>query len=419
MIQSPMLLTRRRFLGAAAGLGAAVAFPAIRLGRAAETPLGHVVLLMQENHSFDQYFGRYPGADGLPAGAPVALATRDCLTDPPHDEAAVRTAAASGAFAAPAAHVVFSEQQVPLVWALARRFTVCDRYFASVLGPTFVNRLFSIAASPGGFTDNPSRIDPARLPRPNIVDRLDAAGVSWACYHAHLPDGGYNQVQYYPERETDPRANRTFAEFLADAASGSLPAVSWVVSDDPLTEHPNTPPQWGQRFAALTARALVGSPLWREAAMILTYDESGGFYDHVPPPAGFGYRVPCIVVSPFARPGHVSHAMYDHASALALVERTFGLAPLHARDASASPLEDCFDFGHLVLDPVVFPPSPEVRGCSSPPAWAADLLAMPLTSAPPPARGPELALGLGGLGAALGGGAAIGLLWRARRSNEQ
>jgi phospholipase C len=397
-----------------------VAFPAVRPGRAAETPLGHVVLLMRENRSFDHYFGRYPGADGLPPDAPVARATRDCITDPPHDEEAVRSAAASGTFAAPAARLVFSERDVPLAWALARRFTLCDRYFASVLGPTFVNRLFSVAAASGGFTDNPSRIDPALLPRPNIVDRLDAAGVEWACYLAHVPDARYNPVAFYPERESDPRANRTFSDFLAAAATGRLPAVSWVVPEDPLTEHPGSPPQWGQHFAALTVRALAASPVWRDTALILNYDESGGFYDHVPPPAGAGYRVPCTVVSPFARPGHVSHAVYDHGSALALVERTFGLAPLGARDAAASPLEDCFDFDHPNLDPVVFPPSPAVTGCPPPPRWAADLLAMPLGSAPrAPAPGVELPLGLGGIAAGLAAGAAIGLRSRARQLNDQ
>jgi phospholipase C len=417
MIEAPMtLVSRRRFLAATAAAGAAVAFPAVRLGRAAETPLGHVVLLMHENRSFDHYFGRYPGADGLPPGAPVRPATQDCITDPPHDEEAVRAAAAAGAFASPAAGLVFSERDIPLAWALARRFTLCDRYFASVLGPTFVNRLFSVAASPGGFTDNPSSIDPALLPRPTIVDRLDAAGVGWACYLAHAPDARYNAVAYYPERESDPRANRTFADFLSDAARGRLPPVSWVVPEDPLTEHPSSPPQWGQHFAALVVRALTASPVWRDTAVVLNYDEGGGFYDHVPPAAGAGYRVPCTVVSPFARPGHVSHLVYDHASALALVERTFGLAPLGARDAAASPLEDCFDFGQVTLDPVVFPASPVVTGCAAPPRWAADLLAVPLgRTEAASTTGPELPLGLGGIAAAVLGGAAVGLRWRSRR----
>ena len=402
-----------------------MAFPAVRIGRAADTPLRHVVLLMQENRSFDHYFGRYPGADGLPAGAPVVRAALDCGADPPHTAAALAGMADTGDFPGPAARVVFSKQQVPIAWALAGRFALCDRYFAAVRGPTFVNRLFSVAASPGGFTDNPRRIDPSRLPRPNLVDRLEAAGLDWGCYLARVPDARYNPVAFYPEREADPRANRPFSDFLADAATGRLPAVSWLVSEDPLTEHPPAPPQWGQRFAALAVHALATGPRWRETALVLTYDESGGFYDHVRPPAGLGFRVPAIVVSPYARRGHVSHVTYDHASALALVERTFGLPPLGDRDATASPLEDCFDFDHPTLDPVAFPASPPATGCAAPPPWAADLLARPLPAVVRPSPGPAhpgaedargaLALGLGGLGLALLGGAAAGVSWRPRR----
>jgi phospholipase C len=396
----------------------------VRIGRAAETPLQHVVLLMQENRSFDHYFGHYPGADGLPPDAPVAPAALDCGTDPPHDEAALRSLAGDDDYANPAARTVYAEHQVPLAWALARRFTLCDRYFASVLGPTFVNRLFSVAASAGDFHDNPPHIDPALLPRPNIVDRLDAARLDWACYGARVPDdGGYEAVAFYPERQSDPRANRSFADFLADAAAGRLPAVSWVVSANPLAEHPPTPPQWGQRFTALAAQAIVSGPQWPRTALVVNYDESGGFYDHVPAlrsgGVAYGFRVPCTVVSPYARPGHVSHATYDHASPLALVERTFGLAPLGDRDAAASPLEDCFDFAHPTLDPVGFPASPAAAGCPAPPAWAAELLARPLRSQVRPATAPDgpgvgLALGLGGLAAVALGGAAIAIRRRAR-----
>jgi len=178
---------------------------------------------------------------------------------------------------------------------------------------------------------------------------------------------------------------------------------------------------------------VAGGPQWRGAAVVLNYDESGGFYDHVPPVslggATSGFRVPCTVVSPYARPGHVSHAVHDHASVLALIEHTFGLAPLGSRDASASPLADCFDFAHPDLSPVAFPAAPArpVSGCSAPPAWAADLLARPIGPAPAAGhrRGAGVAIGAGGLaagllgGAALGlGGAALGLRWRARRDRQ-
>ncbi|MBO0682495.1 MAG: twin-arginine translocation signal domain-containing protein, partial [Candidatus Dormibacteraeota bacterium] len=260
-------LTRRGFLQGAAAMGATAAFPAafptILPPRSGETPLRNLVILMRENRSFDHYFGRFPGVDGLPSGSQVKQATTYCLPDPPHDEEAFQGHAEGGGFTG-SALTYFSRQQLPLGWALARRFTLCDRYFASVLGPTFVNRLYSVAASPGGFTDNPSRVDPALLPRPNIVDRLDSAGVSWSCYEVQ-PYSGYNPVAAYPERVHDPRAERSFSDFLADAAAGRLPAVSWVVPQDPLTEHPPTPPPWGQRFAALTVNAVVSGPQWRQA----------------------------------------------------------------------------------------------------------------------------------------------------------
>jgi phospholipase C len=263
------------------------------------------------------------------------------------------------------------------------------------------------------------------LPRPSIVDRLEEARLDWACYLARVPDQhGYNAVAFYPERASDPRANRTFTDFRADAAAGRLPAVSWVVPQDPLTEHPPTPPQWGQRFAALAVSAVASGPQWRQAALILNYDESGGFYDHVTPvqvdSSGYGFRVPCTVVSPYARPSHVSHATYDHASVLALLERNFGLAPLAARDAAANPLEECFDFRRPVLDPVVFPDQRRLPNCGVLPGWAADLLAQPLPAAVAPTsssgsqRWGELALGLGGLGVALLGGATIGFRARDR-----
>jgi phospholipase C len=380
---------------------------------------------MRENRSFDHYFGHFPGADGLPAGAQVEPATTYCLPDPPHTESALRSIEASRQFGSPAARAYFTEAQLPLGWALARRFTLCDRYFASVLGPTFGNRLFSVAASRGGFHENPHGIDASLLPRPSIVDRLEAARLDWACY-ALRPYSGYNPVAFYPEWRADPRTNRTFDDFLAAAAAGRLPAVSWVVPQDPLTEHPPSPPQWGQRFAALTVQAVAAGPQWRQSAVVLNYDESGGFYDHVTPPQvdadGYGYRVPCTVVSPFARPGHVSHEVYDHASVLALVERTFGLAPLAARDAAANPLEDCFDFDYPDLAPLPFPDRQPRPGCADLPPWAADLLARPLpeealvVSPARPAAGDLAVLGgLGGLAAALAAGAVVGLRWRWRR----
>jgi phospholipase C len=401
------------------GAAAALAFPNIRLGRARETPLEHVVLFMQENRSFDHYFGLYPGAEGLPACAGVSQAATLALNDPAHDTDSARaeyTGGGTGPFqllSGPKALTYYTGEDIPFYWALAHRFTLCDHYFCSVLGPTFPNRLYSIAASAGGFKNNPRVIDGSLLPRPNLVDRLDEAGVSWACYEANQPAFGLNQVAYFPERLADRRARRSFTEFLQDAARGRLPAVTWVVTQDPLAEHPPHSISWGERFAALVVNTVASGPLWDRTALILHYDENGGFYDHVRPPQvddrGYGFRVPAIVASPYARPGHISRTVYDHASVLALVRTVFGLEPLNSREATASPLEDVFDFGHAEKGFVSYSDHRRLPVNEIPQEWYAAMLARPIpageTPSVPRARplcpsSPNLVAGAAAAGAA-------------------
>jgi len=390
------LLTRRRFLAAAAGLAGGLAFPAVRLGRAAPAPVEHVVIVMQENRSFDHYFGLFPGADGLPACAPVTHAASPRIPDPPHVTNVVRAEfenpAAWDLLGGARARTYYTGEDLPYYWALAHRFTLCDRYFCSVLGPTFPNRLYAVAASAGDFRDNPRSIDPALLPRPNLADRLDEAGVDWACYMTSLPAGyrpspgapplPYNPITYYPERRADPRALRTYDEFLRDAARGSLPAVSWVISEDPLSEHPPGAVTWGERYAALTINSIAAGPAWERSAVILTYDENGGFYDHVSPPQvdgrGYGFRVPCMVVSPWAKPGHVSSRVYDHTSVIAFLRLAFGLRALNSREERASPLEDVFDFSHPERGFVSYPEGRRLEGEPAPESWYGRLLSLPI-----------------------------------------
>jgi phospholipase C len=374
-------LTRRQVLLAGATLAGALSFPALRLGRAAETPIRRVVILMQENRSFDHYFGLFPNVDGLPHCAPLQHASSQCLPDVPHGSVATSAEAARGFLevAGPRALTYYTGEDLPYYWALARRFTICDRYFSSAPGATFPNRLFSIAGSAGDYHDNPSRIDPARLPRPTLVDRLDEARIAWSCYVVHQPDAMYNPVAFYPERRGDPRANRTYEEFLADAARGRLPPVSWVVAQDPITEHPPSPPGWGERFAALTINSIAAGPGWHDTVLLLVYDEHGGFFDHVLPMGGShaaGFRVPAIVVSPYARPGHVSHAPKDHSSLIAFISTLFGLPSLG--HPTAKGFEDCLDLDHAETDFVAFPTGQPLPDCHSLPAWAASLLSRPV-----------------------------------------
>ena len=393
------VLTRREFFGVAAGAAALAAFPAVRIGRAAETPLKNIVVLMQENHSFDNYFGLYPGAEGLPPCAPLTRARTLCLEGPPHNiEEAVIEASTSvidpekfRLLGGGKALTYYTGEDLPYYWALADRFTLCDHYFCSVLGPTTINRAFSVAAAAGSLRDN-SSVATATLPETTIVDRLQAAGVDWRCYTAQQPDADYNAVRLFARWRDDPRASRPYTEFLADAAAGRLPPVSWVITQEPLSEHGPDDVSWGERFAALTINTLAAGPQWKDSALILSYDENGGFYDHVSPPRvdelGLGFRVPGIVVSPFARAGHVSSSVYEHCSTLALIERTFGLRPLTSRDAAADPFQDAFDFSRRELGFVDYPGRTLGTCNGSPRDWYGQLLAMAVPSSGQPGRVP-------------------------------
>jgi phospholipase C len=427
--------TRRQVLLAGAALAGALSFPALRIGRAAETPIRRVVILMQENRSFDHYFGLFPGVDGLPPCAPLQHASSQCLADVPHGSVATSAEAARGFLEVAGARALtyYTGEDLPYYWALASRFTICDRYFSSAPGATFPNRLFSIAGSAGDYHDNPPRIESARLPRPTLFDRLDEAGIDWSCYVVHQPDAMYNPVAFYPERRSDPRTNRTYDEFLADAASGRLPPVSWVVSQDPLIEHPPSAPGWGERFTALTVNSVAAGPGWRDTVLLLVYDEHGGFFDHVLPPGGShaaGFRVPAIVVSPYARPGHVSSTPRDHSSLIAFVSEVFGLRPLG--HPTAAGFADCLDFDHARSDFVAFPAGHRLPDCRHLPAWAAGLLTRPVPGgralAAPAARRlcPEpsitprtLEIGSGALLAAGGAAAAGAAIVRRRRGRLQ
>ena len=384
------MLTRRELLLAGAGAAAAaLTFPAVRIGRARDTPIQNFILLMQENRSFDHYFGLFPGVDGLPDCAPLTHAGTYCQIDPSHGIAAAR-----GVFDAEVQGVTdlvalwerkgliyYTGADLPYYWALANRFTLCDRYFCSALGPTDMNRVISIAGDPGMVREN-STLSTATVPPLSLPDRLDAAGIEWKCYCANLPAFAEHQVHYFPRQRDDPRTERPFSELVDDAAAGRLPPVSWVVTQEPVDEHPDNDVRWGERFTALALNTVASGPQWKNAAFVLNYDENGGFYDHVRPPQvdefGLGFRVPCIVASPYAKPGHISSSVYDHCSTLALIERTFGLEPMTGRDRLADPFQDVFDFAHPEPSFIDYRERP-LTGCSgTPTGWFGDLLAQPV-----------------------------------------
>jgi phospholipase C len=218
---------------------------------------------------------------------------------------------------------------------------------------------------------------PADQSYPNIGDRLSAAGISWAWYNegwnrvkpwamktAFGRDSGsavidtpriyvphHNPFQYYPSWFANVRAGhiRDSDDFLADARAGRLPSVSFVKASGAHDEHSaDSAPQWGEGWVMGLLQALGGSGAWDRTAVIITYDEGGGFWDHVAPPKpdayGSGTRIPALLVSPWARRGYVDHRVADTTSVLAFIEARFGLQPLQARDAEAYNLLDGMTF---------------------------------------------------------------------------
>ncbi len=384
-----MSISRRTFLGSAIAAGAvlgtgiaATARPNRRYApvRAMPDPkrsgLDHIVVLCMENRSYDHYLGWLPGGDGRQAGltylddAGQPHSThrltdwQGCgFNDPDHSYEGGRVQLNGGlndGFRKGSnddfALGYYVENDLPFLGPLVRNFTTFDRYFCSLLGPTYPNRFYTHSAATdritndfypqGGSTPTPSGL-------PTIWDRLADKGIPANYYFSDLPFLALWGEKYVP-------IARPFETFFAQAAAGNLPAYSYL---DPFflgeeqggsnDDHPHADIRRGQALMSQIVHALMTSPQWSKTALVITYDEWGGFFDHVVPPvladndpahAQAGFRVPAVVVSPYARRGAVGHEVYDHSSILKMVEWRWGLQPLTPRDAAARNLAETFDF---------------------------------------------------------------------------
>jgi phospholipase C len=345
------------------------------------------VVLMMENHSFDNYLGTLGRGDGFtigPDGRPTA-SNADASGKQVRAFRMPTTCQQNGrpsqtwndshiqwnngrndgfvrSLSGPVAMGYWTAADLPFYHGLARTFPLGDRYFASVLAQTYPNRRYLIAATSWGLVSDPlpKASDP---PPPNgtIFDRLDAHQIPWKDYYSNLPTTFL--VPSLAQR--DQHNVVPIAQFYADAAAGNLPAFSFVETD--YTAGSEEDPQdivKGEAFSARVINAVMSSPAWGKTLLVWTYDEHGGYYDHVPPPPApapdsippgisatdqpggfdrYGFRVPCVVVSPYARPNHVSHVVADHTSILKLVETKWNLPAMTYRDANASNLLDFVD----------------------------------------------------------------------------
>lgn len=408
-------ITRRQALRdiGAAGLGMAMAGAGIDglvAKAAAAAPrrgtlkdIEHVVILLQENRSFDHYFGSLSGVRGFgDQRGRGAFSQRDssgttlypfhlsntCLADLTHDWAPQHIAWNGGRMdkfavaheqvdrngSAPETMGYYNRSDLPVYYALADAFTVCDGYHCSVIGSTDPNRLMSMSASidPDGRHGGPliETLPNRGRTRSSLAghftwttmpERLQAHGVSWKVYTAPRSTGGVfdNVLPYFkPYRKRTELYRRGIVptyprDFLSDLAHNRLPRVSWLVLGLGATEHPGfSSPMAGEVSVRQVVEALVSNPsVWRRTALFITWDENGGFFDHVAPPTphkgargefltvsrlpneahgirgpiGLGFRVPMLVVSPFSRGGLVCSDVFDHTSTLRFLETRFGV----------------------------------------------------------------------------------------------
>ena len=375
----PIKLTRRNFIkllfAAGAGLVGAELLHTItstnHLKQARPTPPLHadriknIVFFVQENHTFDNLFADFPGANGISArtGCPDTLPS-----DPPHTHTdALQPDGASDT----GSRCSYQESDIPNYWKAARTFTLCDNYFSEVRGPSHPNYLMMIAGQ-SPIINAPTTIDECPefcLDIEVLPNRLDAQGLSWRDYGGIF--SGIKSLVGRPEL-MDFRDD----QFFKDAAAGALPSVSWLNSgflheSDIKSGHPPGSLCSGENYAVTVLNAVMNGPQWGTTALFLVWDDWGGFYDHVDPPVverwsdgtpfRYGLRVPCIAVSPYARPGYVSHTLHSHVSLLRFAETIYGLEPLTARDAEASDMLDCFNFEQVPLSPLPLVP----RVCSA------------------------------------------------------
>ena len=377
----------------------------------------HIIYIIKENHSFDSFFGLFPGANGATQGtiSTGQVVQLQRLPDPPPND--IGHDWASGALANDGgrmdrfdlinggnvngnllAYSEFQQQDIPNYWTYASMFGLGDAMYSSISSGSYPGHLYMYAATSVGVVDNPKSpkgvagwgcdaSDTTTTPvitdtNPEVVEavfpcysqtplaaELQNAGVSWKSYAPTLTEAGYlysslrsfSQVFDSPQWQTnvvDP------ANFVADAGSPSLASVIWLNPPGPDDEHPLNSVCAGENWTVQQINAIMAGPNWNSTAIFIAWDDFGGFFDHVPPPTtedlyGYSIRVPFIIVSPYSKQtvygqqGYITHTPYEFSSVLRFMEERFNVAPLTDRDATANDILDAFDFTQPPLPPIM------------------------------------------------------------------
>ena len=412
-----------------------------------EIPIKHLVYIIQENHSFDNYFGTYPGADGIPVGTalPVnANSTSSLVVAPFHmnsslpvsivgdelppgvsdPEELVNSSSASPFHLSPqvqvdvtsawtAAHMsydngkmdgfvyaqnyfhlngtlamgYYDRSDIPYYWDYADNYVLADRFFSSLLGPSLPNHLYIASGTSGGIIDDSGNtlngggngVGDLNLTWATLAQELTLSNVTWAWYTGQavpvsgsvwnvLPLFSYFQ-EHFQTLETHDLGTQSFIDAISN---GTLPAVSWITpgywappgmpsacAGQDVSEHPPSRQDCGMDYVASLVNAIMKSQYWQDTAIVITWDDYGGFYDHVAPPTvdiyGEGFRVPTLIISPWAKHGYVDHTVYEFGSMLKLAETIFHVPSLNTRDSTSNDMLDAFDFGQNPQQPLVEP----------------------------------------------------------------
>jgi len=374
-------------------------------GAVDQIPIRHVIFMMKENRSFDHLLGKLhdegqPETEAIPPGftnpdldgnevAPFHLNTTCVPWNPGHQGAEMVRGVAGGTMrgwvenaamtSATDGHFVMGfndSADLPFYYWLANTYALSDRHFAPMASGTFSNRNFYLFGTNAGVLD--TGITFADPSTPSVLQTLMNAGFTWRAYSDDEVFGG--TLGWH---EGKPGV-RKFKDFLDDLDRGTLPNVAFVdavedVTDDhpPDDETTKGDLQEGEQWVRQIYEHAVASPQWSRLAIIWTYDEGGGFADHVPPPSAclakptpspftqMGPRIPLVAISRWAKPHYVSHVVHDHTAITRFIETLFGLPALTARDANADALMDLFDFScSQPATPPQLPPAAGTGGCA-------------------------------------------------------
>ena len=344
------------------------------------TPIQHVVVIMMENHSFDNLFGRFPGANG----AIVPQASNPLRGDNDHTSPAALAALDGGKMDEflPRGTVQYTQQDIPNYYAYASQFGLSDYFFTDVPTNSTPNHIAMIAAQSAGVFDGSSNTGCTSAANSALYSKQMSGNYFWSfpCYDVssipqELSQNGISWKYYSSAPNWDapsliksisgsPNDIHSAGQFVKDVQSNNMAQVSFVTPVPAQSDHPPAPVQFGQDYVTNTLNAIMQSSYWSNTAVFLTWDDWGGFYDHVTPPVvdglGLGERVPLLVISPFARHNYISHSEGEFASFDKFIEENWSLPSLNQRDANVavSDLMDFFDWNQQPQPPYILTPPP-------------------------------------------------------------